>query len=94
MNPESTILIVDDDPDLLKLLTFRLQGAGYRVESADSAERALAKLSVSVPHLVITDLRMGGMDGMALFQSIRKLHPALPVIILRLRPRNAVCLAT
>ncbi len=82
MNPESTILIVDDDPDLLKLLTFRLQGAGYRVESADSAERALAKLSVSVPHLVITDLRMGGMDGMGLFQSIRKLHPALPVIIL------------
>ncbi|NIO39852.1 MAG: response regulator [Burkholderiales bacterium] len=82
MNTESTILIVDDDPDLLKLLTFRLQGAGYRVESADSAERALAKLSVSVPHLVITDLRMGGMDGMALFQNIRKLHPALPVIIL------------
>ena len=82
MNPETKILIVDDDLDLLKLLTFRLQGAGYRIESADSAERALAKMSVSVPHLVITDLRMGGMDGMALFQKIRKMHPALPVIIL------------
>lgn len=82
MNDQSTILIVDDDADLLKLLTFRLQGAGYRVESADSAERALAKLSISVPQLVITDLRMGGMDGMALFQNIRKTHPALPVIIL------------
>jgi two-component system response regulator GlrR len=82
MNDQSTILIVDDDIDLIKLLTFRLQGAGYRVESADSAERALAKLSIAVPHLVITDLRMGGMDGMALFQNIRKTHPALPVIIL------------
>jgi len=82
MNADTKILIVDDDLDLLKLLTFRLQGAGYQIESADSAERALAKLSVSVPHLVITDLRMGGMDGMALFQNIRKIHPALPVIIL------------
>ena len=82
MISQSKILIVDDDPDLIKLLTFRLQGAGYRVESADSAERALAKLSISIPHLVITDLRMGGMDGMALFQNIRKTHPALPVIIL------------
>jgi len=82
MKSEIKILIVDDDLDLLKLLTFRLQGAGYHVESADSAERALAKLSVSIPHLVITDLRMGGMDGMALFQKIRKMHAALPVIIL------------
>ena len=82
MISETKILIVDDDLDLLKLLTFRLQGAGYRIESADSAERALAKMSVSIPHLVITDLRMGGMDGMALFQKIRKMHPAMPVIIL------------
>ena len=82
MTIQSRILIVDDDPDLLKLLTFRLHGAGYHVESADSAERALAKLSVSVPDLVITDLRMGGMDGITLFENIRKTHPALPVIIL------------
>ncbi|MGH8679862.1 MAG: sigma 54-interacting transcriptional regulator [Burkholderiales bacterium] len=82
MITKSRILIVDDDPDLLKLLTFRLEGAGYTVDSAASAERALARLAVSVPQLVITDLRMGGMDGMALFENIRKSHPALPVIIL------------
>ena len=76
------ILIVDDDNDLLKLLTFRLEGASYSVECADSAERALAKLSVSVPQLVITDLRMSGMDGMALFENIHRNYPALPVIIL------------
>ena len=79
---KARILIVDDDPDLLRLLTFRLEGADYAVESADSAERALARLSVATPQLVITDLRMSGMDGMALFENIHKSNPALPVIIL------------
>jgi two-component system response regulator GlrR len=82
MTSKGKVLIVDDDPDILRLLIFRLQGAGYAVESAESAERALAHLAVSVPQLVITDLRMSGMDGMALFENIRKSHPALPVIIL------------
>jgi len=79
---KARILIVDDDPDLLRLLTFRLEGADYAVESAESAERALARLSVAIPQLVITDLRMSGMDGMALFENIHKSNPALPVIIL------------
>ena len=79
---KARILIVDDDPDLLRLLTFRLEGADYAVESADSAERALARLSVAIPQVVITDLRMSGMDGMALFENIHKGNPALPVIIL------------
>ncbi len=76
------ILIVDDDPDLLRLLTFRLEGAGYSVDKADSAERAIAQLSVSAPQLVITDLRMSGMDGMVLFENIHRSNPTLPVIIL------------
>jgi len=79
---KARILIVDDDPDILRLLTFRLEGADYAVESADSAERALARLSVAIPQLVITDLRMSGMDGMALFENIHKSNPTLPVIIL------------
>jgi len=79
---KARILIVDDDSDLLRLLTFRLEGADYAVESAESAERALARLSVAIPQLVITDLRMSGMDGMALFENIHKSNPALPVIIL------------
>ena len=79
---KARILIVDDDPDLLRLLTFRLEGADYAVDSADSAERALARLSVATPQLVITDLQMSGMDGMALFENIHKNNPALPVIIL------------
>jgi two-component system response regulator GlrR len=75
-------MLVDDDPDLLRLLSIRLQGAGYGVTAVESGEAALSQLSVTSPDLVITDLRMGGMDGMALFESLKKKNPALPVIIL------------
>ncbi|RFA31351.1 two-component system response regulator GlrR [Alkalilimnicola ehrlichii] len=79
---DKTILIVDDDPDLLRLLSIRLQAAGYRVETAGSGEQALASIPAIRPALVITDLRMGGMDGLGLFEQIRGLYPLLPVIIL------------
>jgi two-component system response regulator GlrR len=52
------------------------------VTTAESAERALAQLAVARPRVVVTDLRMSGMDGMALFQSIQAQNAALPVIIL------------
>ncbi len=76
------ILVVDDDQDLLRLLAIRLQASGHEVATAETGERALAQLAVASPHLVITDMRMPGMDGMALFEAIRKRNPALPVIIL------------
>jgi two-component system response regulator GlrR len=76
------ILIVDDDTDLLRLLSMRLTSAGYRVTPAESAEKALVQLAVICPDLVITDLRMTGMDGLRLFEAIHRDHPALPVIIL------------
>src|SRR5690349_989700 len=76
------ILLVDDDPDLLKLISLRLTSAGYRVRTADSGETALAALAVHRPAAVITDLKMPGIDGLALFDAIHRQHPALPVIIL------------
>ena len=76
------ILVVDDDPGLLRLMQLRLEAAGYGVTAVDSGERALAQLAVSRPQVVVTDLQMGGMDGIALFEAIRAENPALPVIIL------------
>ena len=76
------LLLVDDDPDLLKLISLRLTSAGYRVRSVESGEEALAVIAVTRPAIVITDLRMPGIDGMQLFESIHRQHPALPVIIL------------
>jgi two-component system response regulator GlrR len=76
------ILLVDDDKDLLQLIAMRLSAAGYVVATADSGESALASLTVGRPQLVITDLRMQGMDGLALFDAIHRHAPGLPVVIL------------
>ncbi|MBC7945032.1 MAG: response regulator, partial [Burkholderiales bacterium] len=76
------ILIVDDDPSLLKLLGMLLKLEGYTVDAAESGERALSLLAAAPPQLIITDLKMGGMDGLALFEAVHRKHPALPTIIL------------
>ena len=82
MDAQIKVLVVDDDPDLLKLLKIRLDASGYETLTAENGEAGVAKLSMVRPHVVITDLRMPGMDGMALFEQIRATHPNLPVIIL------------
>ena len=76
------LLVVDDDADMLRLLTLRLQAAGYRVTAAASAEEALAQLALQRPQLVLSDVRLPGRDGLSLFDAIRAHHPTLPVILL------------
>ena len=76
------LLLVDDDPDLLKLLAIRLKASGYRATTAINGEQALSMIAAERPDLVITDLRMSGLDGMALFHEIERRHTGLPVIIL------------
>jgi two-component system, NtrC family, response regulator GlrR len=80
--PKESILIVDDDPSLLRLLGIRLSAAGYDVLPAKNAKEALGLLKSSQPQLVISDLKMDGMDGMALFEKVRQQQPNLPVIIM------------
>ena len=79
---ERRILIVDDDASLLRLLALRLQKEGFDVVQASSGEEALSKLDARAPDLVVTDVQMGGMDGLALFEAVHRRHPSLPVIIL------------
>jgi two-component system response regulator GlrR len=78
----ANLLLVDDDADLLKLLSMRLNAAGHRVTAVESAEQALTQLSVARPQLVVSDVRLPGRDGLALFDEIRTRYPALPVILL------------
>ena len=75
------ILLVDDDASLLKLLSMRLSASGYQISCAESAEEALEVLSEKID-LLVTDLRMEGMDGMALFKQVQRLYPQLPVVII------------
>lgn len=79
-NPK--VLVVDDDPGILQLISIRLEAMGYDVTAVESAEKALASMSVVRPDIVVTDLRMEGMDGLGLFDAIHESNPALPVIIL------------
>lgn len=81
-NASARLLVVDDDADMLRLLSMRLQSAGYRVSTAGSAEAALAQLDVERPQLVLSDVRLPGRDGLALFDEVRRRHPSLPVILL------------
>jgi len=79
---QSKILLVDDDASLLRLLSMRLKAAGFTVVTAASGRQALARLPTFQPQVIITDLRMEGMDGLALFNEVHSRYPSLPVIIL------------
>ncbi len=76
------VLVIDDDLDLLRLLTMRLHAWGFRVSTAASAEEGLARIAVEPPQLVLSDIRLPGKDGLALFDEIRSTRPTLPVILL------------
>ncbi|HID8455919.1 TPA: two-component system response regulator GlrR [Serratia marcescens] len=78
----ANLLLVDDDPSLLKLLGMRLTSEGFHVTTAESGQEALRLLAREQIDLVISDLRMDEMDGMALFAEIQKHQPGMPVIIL------------
>ncbi|HBG31128.1 sigma 54-interacting transcriptional regulator [Candidatus Macondimonas diazotrophica] len=82
MSQPARILLVDDDLSLLRLLSLRLEAAGFEVMPVENGELALGSLPGFRPDLLITDLRMDGMDGMALFEQVHRRHPFLPVIIL------------
>ena len=79
---KARILVVDDDPGLLRLLTIRLRAESYDVEAVESAAQALAASSRFRPDLVITDLRMDQMDGIGLLKELQTRWPGLKVIIL------------
>ena len=79
---EGKILLVDDDPGLLRLLSIRLRAEGFDVEAVDSAHKALGSLSSFGPDLVITDLRMDKMDGIELLKELQTRSPGLRVVII------------
>ncbi len=76
------ILLVDDDPGLLRLLSLRLKSFGHEVKAVETGEEALVALDVFRPETVITDLRMERIDGMQLLDEIHRRQPGLPVLII------------
>jgi len=78
------ILVVDDDPDMVELLTRALERAGYRVDTAHDGEQALDLVEANAPDLVVLDLMLPGMDGFEVCRRIR-LERQMPIIVLTAR---------
>jgi DNA-binding NtrC family response regulator len=78
----SRVLVVDDEPDMVENCTRILRRAGYQCLTATDPRRALALLESDRPDLLLTDVKMPGMDGMELLRRAREIDPALPVILI------------
>jgi two-component system response regulator HydG len=82
MNSRGDILVVDDEPNAIKVLSAILSEEGYAVQESDSVDRAIEIVSRSRVDAVITDMKMPGKDGMYFFEHMSRSHPGIPVIFL------------
>jgi DNA-binding NtrC family response regulator len=76
-----TLLVTDDDPDTLRILSRYLDGRGYNVLLANSGKEALGIIEQEPVHLLLTDLIMPGMDGLALTKAAKQRDPSIVVIM-------------
>src|SRR5208282_3368256 len=77
-----TVLVVDDDHDMVSALCDILRQAGYQALSANSGNEAVAMVEREAPDVLISDLRMAGMSGHRLQAELKRIAPDLPVIII------------
>lgn len=76
------VLVVDDEADFRKLMTFWLESKGYGVIAAENGERAIDLVKEQGPDIMFVDLRMPGMDGVETIKRIRQFDTELPIIII------------
>jgi len=76
------ILVVDDDPDHLNVVSTILEESGYQVERAGDAEEALSRIHAFQPAMVLTDLRLPGMDGVQLLERVREGMEHVEVVVM------------
>ncbi len=92
MNNSKKILFVDDEDDIREVVQIRLESNGYQVVTAASGEEALKKVESEHPDLVILDVMMPGMDGLAVLKRLRKERQTenLPVILLTAKRQKTI----
>jgi DNA-binding NtrC family response regulator len=82
MAPPARVLLVDDDPDFCEALGDRLRSLGFEVSVADRGPEALRLCREEAPAIVLLDLVLPGMDGMAVLEAIRRSEPDVVVIVI------------
>ena len=82
MKPQLSVLLIEDDPNVRLGCEQAMQLAGIPVDAVATAEEAQHRLTADFPGIVVTDMRLPGMDGMALLRWVNQLDPNLPVIII------------
>ena len=87
--PKGNILVVDDEPQITRVLKTTLSSQGYGVRSASDGEEALNEMKTWPPDLIITDLRMPGIDGLELCRRVR-LDSRIPIIVLSVKGEEAI----
>jgi two-component system OmpR family sensor kinase len=80
-----SVLVVDDDPPIRRMLERTLSAEGYSVRTSPDGGRALAAVERSVPDLLVLDVAMPGMDGLAVCRRLRRRGLALPILLLTAR---------
>ena len=88
--PAALVLVVDDEPDMVENVARILRRGAFACLTAGSAREALALVERDRPDLILTDLRMPGMDGLALFRAVKRLSPPTPVIIVTACASDAI----
>lgn len=76
MHAQPTILLVEDEPQQREALAMLFEAEGYNVLAAETAEKGLEFLQQTVPHMVVTDVKLPEMDGFTFFDQVRSI-PAL-----------------
>ena len=86
------VVVVDDERNIRRTLTMVLEGEGYTVETFESAEELMPRLSGAPIDVVMMDVQLPGMDGIAAVEKIREDHPDLPILMIsgHARPEDAV----
>lgn len=81
-DPEWKILLIDDDPGIRKVLAIALEDAGYSVITAADGESGIQAVQEHSPQIVLTDIRMPGMNGLEVLRKIKKMDPEREVIVI------------
>jgi len=69
---KATILLIEDEAQQREVLQMMFESEGFQVSTADSAEQAMEYLRETVPQLIVTDVKLGGVDGISMFEQLRK----------------------